>query len=116
MQLHTHARDLRLTQAQTLCACVTHVVQREREGACVMALIRSLLQRFMQNKRKAQEEYDVWKLYNLLHYHQESGGREVQVSRPPDVAYHEQCRLVHSSVTRQVILILATVYLLTSTL
>ena len=70
----------------------------------MMALIRSLLQRFMQNKRKAQEEYDVWKLYHLLHYHQESGGREVQVCRPPDVAYHEQCRLVHSSVTQQVIL------------
>ena len=67
-----------------------------------MALIRSLFQRFMQNKRKAQEEHDVWKLYHLLYYHQQSRGREVQVDRPPDVAYQEQYRLVHSLVTEQV--------------
>ena len=67
-----------------------------------MALVRSLLQRFMQNKRKAQEEHDVWKLYHLLYYHQQSGGREVQIDRPPDLGYHEQYRLVHSLVTQQV--------------
>lgn len=57
----------------------------------------------MQNKRRAQEEHDVWKLYHLLYYHRESGGCEVQVNKPPDAAYHEQYRLVHNLVTQQVL-------------
>ena len=68
----------------------------------MMALFRYLLQRFMRNKRKAQEEHDIWKLYHLLYYHDQSGGCEVQVSRPPDFSYHEQYHNVHSMVTQQV--------------
>lgn len=68
----------------------------------IMALIRTVFQRFLQNKRKLQEEHDVWKLYHLLYYYDQSGGKEVQVTRPPDVSYFEQLHKVQSIVTKQV--------------
>lgn len=67
-----------------------------------MALIRAVFHRFLQNKRKLYEEHDVWKLYHLLYYYDQSGGKEIQVTRPPDVSYHEQLLIVHSIVTKQV--------------
>ena len=67
-----------------------------------MAFVRSLLQAFMQTQRKGQEGHDVWKLYNLLHHYERSGRKHVQVPRAPDVSYHEQYHVVHSSVTKQV--------------
>ena len=68
----------------------------------VMALVRTLFQRLVQSKRMVQEEHDVWKLYHLLYYYEQSGGEEVKVPRPPNISYNEQCRMVHSVVTKQV--------------
>ena len=67
-----------------------------------MAFVRTLLRKFVRNKRKIQEEHDVWRLYHLLYYFEQSGGKEVKVARPQNVSYHEQYRTVHSAVTKQV--------------
>ncbi len=38
-------------------------------------------------RRGFQESQDVWQLYHLLHYCQQCGGREVQVTRPQRVSF-----------------------------
>lgn len=66
-----------------------------------MSFFRALLVRRALNQR-LQEKVDVWRLYHFVHYWRLCGGKDVRVTKPDEISYTEQYRLVHSAVTRQV--------------
>ena len=67
-----------------------------------MFFVSTLARKALLNPRRVQSELDIWKLYHLLHYFQECGGKEVRVPRPKDVSFAKQYRAVYSAVTEQV--------------
>ena len=67
-----------------------------------MALVRSLLERFLINRRSIQQEDDIMRLYCLLHYYEACGGDRVKVAKPKNASFYKQYRVVHTSVTKQV--------------
>ena len=69
-----------------------------------MSLMRALLARFVQFKPRLQEELDIRKLYDLMYYAEQCMGNESSaLNRPKNASYSEQFRVVHSAVTKQVI-------------
>ena len=64
--------------------------------------MRALAARLVLNRRKLQEELDIWRLYHLLYYFERCGGKEVQLPRPKEVSFTKQYHAVHTAVTRQV--------------
>lgn len=70
---------------------------------CVMNLLRVFLGRAAIEQAKFQEELDIWRLYHLLYYFQQSRGQDVKVPRPENKTYRKQYQLVHEVVNSQVI-------------
>ena len=68
----------------------------------IMAFVRALATRIVLNKQRIQEELDIWRIYHLIHYFEECGGKEVRVPRPKEVSLSKQYYAVETSVTRQV--------------
>lgn len=67
-----------------------------------MNLLRVLLGRATIEHAKFQEELDIWRLFHLLHYFEQSGGQDVKVPRPENKPYRKQYQRVHDGVNKQV--------------
>lgn len=70
-----------------------------------MSLVRALARRVLTNKRKLQDELDVWRLYHFLFYRKQiSEGTDLAELKFPDqnVSYRKQYTIVHAAVTQQV--------------
>lgn len=86
----THVAHTRTIDHMRICAQET------------MFFVSTLAKKVLLNPRRVQSELDIWKLYHLLHYFQQCGGKEVRVPRPKDVSFAKQYRAVYSAVTEQV--------------
>ena len=86
-----HARTWRFRALLTILLC-----------AGTMFFVSALARKALSNPRSVQREPDIWKLYHLLHYFQQCGGKEVGIPRPKDVSFAKQYRAVYSAVTEQV--------------
>ena len=67
-----------------------------------MSLVRALLARFVRNKPRLQEEFDVRQLYHLLNCHLEGEESAAKDPKLKDISYYEQLQLVNTAVTQQV--------------
>ena len=67
-----------------------------------MFFVSALARKALSNPRRVQRELDIGKLYHLLHYFEQCGGKEVRVPHPKDVSFAKQYRAVYSAVTEQV--------------
>ena len=71
-----------------------------------MSIVRALAARVLLNKRKVQEELDVWRLYHFLFYRRQvSEGTDLADLDFPDqsLSYKKQYQTVHEEVTQQVL-------------
>lgn len=68
-----------------------------------MNLLRVFSSRAVIQQAKFQKELDIWRLYHLLYYFEQSHGQDVKVPRPEHKPYRKQYQLVHEGVNKQVI-------------
>lgn len=67
-----------------------------------MNLLRVFSSRAVIQQAKFQKELDIWRLYHLLYYFEQSHGQDVKVPRPEHKPYRKQYQLVHEGVNKQV--------------
>jgi hypothetical protein len=68
-----------------------------------MGGIRSKLASVLLRSRKLQIELDIWRLYHVVYYYEQCGGKEIRVPMPPEISFRKQKQRIKFNVKKQLI-------------